>query len=197
MMVQPEMGKSTSTTALAHKGPAAVSKLKRRRPQVQVVTCAAAFPISNKPKRKEEAKWPPSNDAKSNERRDGSDKLLDWHDTVKQVRHLGLTGMVGVQKRNHLDEQYKQLTGRDKKKHQVPLPIVRGIKKKAAARQARLRQEAKEAGIVLPTAKTATLPGTTSSHDRKKDSTNRIHGPAPSIGFMKKGVFRLPSNQKR
>jgi Domain of unknown function (DUF4602) len=187
---------TTTTTTSAHKGPAAVSKLKRRRPEVQVVTCAAAFPISNKPKRsKEEAKWPMSNDAKSSGSRNSSDKLLDWHDTVKQVRHLGLTGMVGVQKRNHLDEQYKQLTGRDKKKHQVPLPIVRGIKRKAATREARLRQEAKEAGIVLPTAaKTATLQG---SQDRKKDSTNRVHGPAPSIGFMKKGIFRVPSNQKR
>jgi Domain of unknown function (DUF4602) len=187
---------TTTTTTSAHKGPAAVSKLKRRRPEVQVVTCAAAFPISNKPKRsKEEVKWPMSNDAKSSGSRNSSDKLLDWHDTVKQVRHLGLTGMVGVQKRNHLDEQYKQLTGRDKKKHQVPLPIVRGIKRKAATREARLRQEAKEAGIVLPTAaKTATLQG---SQDRKKDSTNRVHGPAPSIGFMKKGIFRVPSNQKR
>jgi Domain of unknown function (DUF4602) len=197
-MVQPTI-RTTTTTRSAHKEPAAVSTLKRRRPEVQVVTCAAAFPISSKPKRaKEEAKWPRSNDAKSTESRNSSDNtLLDWHDTVKQVRHLGLTGMVGVQKRNHLDEQYKRLTGREKKKHQVPLPIVRGIKRKAAAREARLRHEAKEAGIVLPTAaKTATLVGS-SNNDRNKDSTNRVHGPAPSIGFMKKGIFRLPSNPKR
>jgi predicted ATPase len=64
------------------------------------------------------------------------------------------------------------------------LPIVRGIKKKAAEREVRELQEAKEAGLILPS---QTLQA--GKKKKEKDKTSRIHGPAPTIGFMKKGIF--------
>lgn len=167
--------------AAVHAGPKTVSK--RLRPPIQVVKCGAAFPISTKPRRPQQ---PPHPSESAKKKKEEDDKLLDWHDTVKQVRLLGSTGFTGQQRRGHQDEQYQQLTGRLKKKHQVPLPIVRGIRKKAAERQARQLQDARDAGIVLPTAPPK------DDKAKKKDSTNRVHGPAPSIGFMKKGVFRVP-----
>lgn len=185
-----------------NKGQTTETKRKRPRPLpvVEVVSCGSAFPISTKPpKASHEANQTDDTDTRHTGKggrksrlKNGDDTLLDWHDTVKQVRELGTTGFVGRQKRDHENDQYKRLTGREKKKHQVPLPIVRGIKKKAAAREARQIQEAKDAGIVMPKAKSQR------DNDKKKgDSTNRVHGPAPSIGFMKKGIYRFKKSENR
>ena len=120
---------------------------------------------------------------------------MDWHDTAKEIRNYGATAFVGKQKRDYEDEQYYQLTGRHKKKHQVPLPIVRGIKKAAAKRDARAREEAKAAGIVLPTSQTKNK----RQEENTYDSTYRTYGPAPSVGFMKNGILRVDNkkNKKR
>jgi hypothetical protein len=128
----------------------------------------------------------PSNPSK---KKQDAPKLLDWHETTKEIRAYGATAFVGQQKRNYQDEQYFQLTGRHLKKQKVPLPIVRGIRKAAAKRNAKLREEAQKAGVVLPK---------TSQEEKKKaaDSTYRSHGPAPSIGFMKHGVYRVNSDKK-
>jgi len=159
---------------MLHKGKPTNQKRPRR--QIQVVSCQSAFPISSKPKA-------PRKEQPIAKKLDT--KLLDFYDTVKEVRSLGSTGFTGKQKGKHHDEQYKLLTGREKKKHQIPLPILRGMKKKAAQREARQLQEAKDAGIVLPTT------ATTSKKKKKLDATSRVHGPSPSIGFMSKGVFRV------
>ena len=116
--------------------------------------------------------------------------LLDWDETVREVRGYGATAFSGKQKRDYDDEQYFALTGRQKKKQKVPLPIVRGIKKAAAKRQAQLKQEAREAGIVLPKSTTAK-----EQKGSKSDSTIRSYGPAPNIGFMKGGVYRVSNNK--
>jgi hypothetical protein len=179
---------------------------KRPRPEVQVVVCGAAFPISTKPPkppRQPESSSVPSKEGGKYDRKrrkpngdhnNRSEQAYNWHDTVKEVRSLGSTAFTGTQKRQHVDDQYKLLTGRDPKKQRVPLPIVRGLKKKAAARQARQWQEAKEAGIVLPTATVAAAAA--KQQKKKKDSTNRVHGPAPSIGFVKQGVYRVSKEKK-
>jgi hypothetical protein len=155
------------------------NRQKKRKRTVQVLTAAAPFPISKKPKR------PPrleSDKASAAQQKDKS--LLDWHDTVKEIRNYGATAFVGAQKRNFEKEQYKLLTGREKKSHHVPLPIVRGIKKKAAQRHEKVLQEAKDAGIVLPKEVLQT------KKEVKKDLA-RIYGPAPSVGFMNKGVLKV------
>jgi len=164
----------------------AVQAAKQRKQQarsVEVVECPGGFPLSQKPNKRQ--REPASVSDTPNEKRPPKSKsLLDWNTTVQQVRSYGATAFVGKQKRNFEDEQYKLLTGRHRKKHQVPLPIVRGIQKKAAARHVRELREAKEAGIVLPTV-------STKRKDKKGSSASDVHGPAPSIGFMSKGVLRL------
>ena len=95
---------------------------------------------------------------------------------------------MGKQKKDFEDEQYFALTGRHKKKQKVPLPILRGLKKAAAKREAKAREEARQAGIILPKAKQET---------KKGDSTYRNYGPAPSIGFVKNGVFKVQGKGKR
>lgn len=161
--------------------------------EVQVFSCPAAFPISSKPASKKRARdgtqgsgSSSTRHASGRKRNDGN--LLDWHDTAKEIRAYGATAFVGKQKRDYEEEQYFKLTGRHKKKPKVPLPILRGIKKAAAKRDARAREEAKQAGIILPKAK---------KEGKKYDSTYDNYGPAPSIGFMKNGVFRVQNKGKR
>lgn len=159
------------------------SKKRKRAREVQVVVCPTGFPVSNK-RKTHTTPLPALNETLNSGDRPNPSRFLDWHDTAKEVRDLGATGFSGKKKRAYQDEQYKVLTGRDKKKHQVPLPIVRGIQKKAAERDARELKAAKEAGIVLPrTANKAKF--------KKSNATSRVHGPAPSIGFMRKGVLRV------
>jgi hypothetical protein len=165
--------------------------------EVQVVKCPSAFPISSKPsegkKRPREVgtgpAWEPTSAKDSSNKKNKKDtSLLDWHDTVKEIRAYGAKAFEGKQKRDFQDEEYFKLTGRHKKKPQTPLPIVRGIKKAAAKREAKARQEAREAGIILPKAKTET---------KKSDSTYQTYGPAPSIGFMKQGIYRVQNLKKK
>jgi hypothetical protein len=176
------MAKSKSIDKSVKK--AAQTQKKKR--DVQVVPCPMAFPISNKPSRKRSRDQKPERrDSNRGDKR--SSKLLDWHDTAKEIRAYGATTFVGKQKRDYEDEKYFSLTGRHKKKPQTPLPILRGIKKAAAKREAKEREEARQAGIVLPKAR---------KEDKMHDSTYRIHGPAPNIGFMKAGVFRVKKKER-
>ena len=175
--------------------PSHENKTKRQTPStVEVVTCAAAFPISHQKR----TKYNPTHHGTDNAThtdapRNGNTKksttttqLLDWNETVREVQKFGAQGWGAATIRSkkygnratlndndaddatttkhsianpilerklfrqHQKEQYELLTGRTKKQHAVPLPIVRGIRKKAVAREARIRQEAQDAGIVLP-----------------------------------------------
>ena len=175
------MTKSSSNQKQSEKS--AAKKVSRPRKPVQVVACGSAFPVSTKPRRPSQPSQPAPKATSS--------KLLDFHETANEIRHYGSTAFVGQSKRQYEDEQFERLTGRKKKKHQVPLPIVRGIRKKRAEREARELQHAKEAGIVLPK-QTKKKAGSSARYD----STSRVHGPAPSIGFMKKGVFRVKGKTK-
>ena len=60
--------------------------------------------------------------------------MIDMDEAIREVHALGSTGFAGKQARKHKEAQYKALTGRDMKRQKVPLPIVRGIKKKRAER---------------------------------------------------------------
>mmetsp|Transcript_15613 Transcript_15613/g.38490 ORF Transcript_15613/g.38490 Transcript_15613/m.38490 type:complete len:176 (+) Transcript_15613:60-587(+) len=163
---------------------------KRQKPkrQIEVVRAPGAFPISTTARARKRSREQTVDRNESQSNSGGrSSKLLDWDDTAKEIRAYGATAFVGKQKRNYKDEEYFKLTGRQKKKPQTPLPILRGIKKAAAKREAKERQEAREAGIVLPKAK---------KDSEKFDSTYRSYGPAPNIGFMKGGVFRVQKKQR-
>lgn len=209
-MTKPATQKGGTSTSVAPPKP------KR---EVQVVTCPGAFPISTKPqsarKRPREDDEGPlsrnigrsSSSDKRNirDKRDGRDKrngsndtssstkLLDWHDTAKEIRAYGATAFVGQQKRDYEDEQHLRLTGRHKKRPKVPLPIVRGIRKAAARREVIAREEARKAGVVLP--KDA-FSAKAEAKKASRDAVYRSHGPAPNIGFMKGGVFRVSDKKK-
>jgi Domain of unknown function (DUF4602) len=184
------------------------------------VSCAASFPISQNRHRHEPGtrsttldraeadKSTSTNAHKTSKKND----LLDWNETVREVHKFGASGWkqdtnlfdptahlaAGTSSlsdrkkhRLHKEEEYKRLTGREMKHHSVPLPIVRGIKKKAKQREQRQLQEAKEAGIILPLTASSFR---TKQEEKKRTNftTNRVYGPAPSIGFVKQGVFRVP-----
>lgn len=158
--------------------------LKAKR-EVKVVKCPSAFPISTKPKKR------PRDDNQNRGENRGSSKdskLITLHDAAKDIRAFGATTFIGKQKRDYEDEKYFQLTGRHKKKNSCPLPLVRGLKRAAARRDTKAREEARQAGIVLPKQK---------EDGAKKSMTDadfRKFGPAPNIGFMKAGVYRAPKD---
>jgi len=165
---------------------------KRQRPQVEVIVCPSSFPTSSTKKARRSSNDRSLSDEGTTRTSTHSknQRLLDWNKTAEEVRSLGATAFVGQQKRSYQDEQYKLLTNREKKQQRVPLPIVRGIKKKAAIRQARQLQEAKEAGLVIPKQQKA--------KKKNDNATNKwnVHGPAPSIGFVSKGMLKLKGKPK-
>lgn len=191
---------------------------KRTREPVQVVSCPSAFPISDKPKQTkqqrsvervvdadgtrkrtrddDERRSSASYNSSSNNNKNGKSSrnsnkhLLDWHETAKEIRAYGATAFERQQKRDYQDEQYLQLTGRHKKKHQVPLPIVRGIRKAAEKREAKRRLEAQQAGIVLPKKAVPAAKKVGKSLQKYQQD-----GPAPNIGFTKNGVYRVSKDK--
>lgn len=144
---------------------------------VEVISSGSAFPLSARPPKPARQNWQEKQSARKKKPLE-----LDFSKASQEIRHFGAKQFAGKSKREYEDEQYFKLTGRKRKKHQVPLPIVRGIQKKAAERDARVREEAKQAGIVLPQPK---------KPKKQHDNTSRVHGPAPNVGFMKKGILRV------
>lgn len=177
-------------------------KKRKRDAPVETVVASTGFPISNRKKRAQSTKATAvhgpaaqstttvSISSTSSTPVIGIDnkkkaKLLDWHQTAKEVRRLGATAFVKQQKRAYQDEEYYKLTGRQRKQQSMPLPMVRGIRKKAAAREAAAAAAAKAAGRVLPQSSKQQQ-----NRDKKKQNRGN-YGPAPSIGFVKKGVLQL------
>lgn len=174
------------------------AKRQQRVVQVQVIACPSEFPgaSTNRQPRQHNNNnndtWttPMMKERNKNKKKDRDG--LSWHETAHEIHALGAQGFQGKQKKRHEAEEYERLTGMKKKQHKVPLPIVRGIQKKAAERQTRLLKEARAAGLVLPT--------TMTKNKRKKkerDRTSDIHGPAPSIGFVNKGVFKYKDRKEQ
>jgi len=180
------MGKNKNKTL-----PDKKSKSGNPKREVQVVTCPSAFPISTKPKKKRPRDDDNDNDNDNGSSRQSKTKLLDWHDTAKEIRAYGAQAFIGRQKRDYQDEQYYKLTGRHKKKPKCPLPLVRGLKRAAAKRDAKAKEEARKSGIVIPKQKDD------SSKKSMSDADFRKFGPAPNIGFMKSGVYRVPKNDNK
>jgi hypothetical protein len=195
----------------------------QERPKVQLVSCPSAFPISVRKSQADHRKRPHGdrgvNNSNSNSNNHNNNhnsnktstsasssnpsttKLLDWHETAKEVRAYGATAFARKKKRKFEDEQYFQLTGRHRKKPKVPLPIVRGIRKAAEKREAKLRLEAQQAGIVLPK-KSLPISANSKKQNGKSFQKYQQDGPVPSIGFTKNGIYRVskdkfPNERKR
>ena len=118
--------------------------------------------------------------------------LLDWHKTAQEIRSLGATALSGHDKRAYEAEQYEKLTGRKRKGQKMPLPMLRAIRKKQQASEAKRVAEARESGVVLANKSTQQQP-----QQRRRQRTSDVFGPAPSIGFMTKGVYRVKSSQDK
>lgn len=167
----------------AAKGTKLAAKKKR---QVQVVTCPSDFPTSSDRRDNNVRSRYHRNDRKQHHQ---DDELLDWNDTSRQIRTFASSAFAGKTKRQYKEEEYERLTGRKLKQQHVPQHITRGIKKKARQRHEKQVQEARLNGIVLPT--------TLKKGDEKSRSNNKNDGPAPSIGYMKQGVYSVKNGNKK
>ena len=107
---------------------------------------ASAFPDFSSFETEPRSIRPKKNDTSRESKNKGIQ--VDFDDTVKEIHQLGSTQFTGKQKKKFQAEQYKALTGRDKKKQKVPVKIVRGIKKAAFKREAKLKKEMKDSGVV-------------------------------------------------
>ena len=110
---------------------------------------------------------------------------VDFLDASREVHELGSTQFTGFQLKLHKESEYKDKTGRTKKRQKIPLKILRGMKAKQAKRTKKTEIEAKEAGIVMATKKKEKKIGY--SERNRRDA--KLHGPSPSIGFMKGGIY--------
>ena len=160
-------------------------KKNTRKPVVVVSAPASAFPDFSSFETEPRSIRPKKNDTSRESKNKGIQ--VDFDDTVKEIHQLGSTQFTGKQKKKFQAEQYKALTGRDKKKQKVPVKIVRGIKKAALKREAKLKKEMKDSGVVTAAKKESQK----KSYSEKNRRDTRIHGPAPSAGFMSKGMLRL------
>jgi hypothetical protein len=159
-------------------------KASSQKREVKVVKCPSAFPISTKAKKRPRSTSSNHNDQSRNKSA-AAPKFLDLHEAAKEIRAYGAQAFIGKQKRDYQDEQYKQLTGRHKKQESCPLPLLRGLRKAAAKRDKKLREEARKSGLVLPKQHEET------SKKSMTDAEFRKFGPAPNIGFMKSGVYKV------
>eukprot|EP00934_Nitzschia_sp_Nitz4_P004217 Nitzschia sp. Nitz4//scaffold78_size91513//84280//84837//NITZ4_004941-RA/size91513-processed-gene-0.97-mRNA-1//-1//CDS//3329558166//4207//frame0 len=175
------------------------SKPSKPKKEVVVVSCPSGFPISKASlsrKRPRDAQTSatatatttPSKPTPSSHK----SKLLDWQEVTQEIRKYGATAFEGKQKKNYQEEEYFKLTGRQKKKEKMPLPMMRGLKKAAAKRDAKVREEARQAGVILPKSDAAS-----NAKAKSRDATYRSYGPAPNIGFMKDGIYRAKNTSKK
>ena len=212
------MAKSPSSAAAARKVASAASggSKKRQRKEVQVVMCPSAFPdfrsIDGSTRRSANSSSRGGAAAAAIRRgfRDGKSSAsvagggngeIDMEEAIREVHALGSTGFAGKQARKHKEAQYKALTGRDMKRQKVPLPIVRGIKKKRAEREARAEAEQREAGVITSTNskkdRDRKKAKAYSQERRKSDSMRTAYGPSPDVGFMKGGVLRVKRDGRK
>ena len=157
----------------------------KRKAPVVVVTAPNAFPDFSKfdpagSKQRKMDRNPTSNTS--------SRLQLDFDMTVKEIHQLGSSQFTGKLKKQHDAEKFRALVGREKQKEKVPVKIVRGIKKAAAKREAKQLQEAKESGLVTVNTGKKKLKKKFSEQNRRD---TKLHGPAPSAGFMSKGILRV------
>jgi Domain of unknown function (DUF4602) len=173
---------------------------KKQRPTVQIVQCQSAFPVSkNKYKKamlepqrpQEDQQQQRTKDGPKNARRQPPTEDLDFAAARREIRNLGASAFVKQQKKSFEDEQYERLTGRKRKGLKVPLPILRGRYKKQVAREAAAAQHAKESGIVLESSSSTNKRQRRQQKSNSNSNESRVYGPAPSVGFVAKGILRV------
>ena len=193
---------------------------KKRRREVKVVVCPSAFPDfttvggSTSRRQQKERGIIPQKDAKESD--DGLE--LDVQQTIREIHKFGATGFQGSQKKTHEKAEYEWLTGRVQKRQKIPTKILVGMRQKALKREERQKKELQESGVVShqvvnkssakakkkrnnkddeAKAGPGLVQGVFGSNSRKNKKGNRrsmdagSFGPAPDVGFMKKGMLRV------
>mmetsp|Transcript_13704 Transcript_13704/g.23301 ORF Transcript_13704/g.23301 Transcript_13704/m.23301 type:complete len:222 (-) Transcript_13704:228-893(-) len=193
---------------------------KKRRRKVKVVVCPSAFPDfttvggSTSRRQQKERGIIPQKDAKETD--DGLE--LDVQQTIREIHKFGATGFQGSQKKTHEKAEYEWLTGRVQKRQKIPTKILVGMRQKALKREERQKKELQESGVVShqvvnkssakakkkrnnkddeAKAGPGLVQGVFGSNSRKNKKGNRrsmdagSFGPAPDVGFMKKGMLRV------
>mmetsp|Transcript_41356 Transcript_41356/g.88134 ORF Transcript_41356/g.88134 Transcript_41356/m.88134 type:complete len:231 (+) Transcript_41356:119-811(+) len=151
----------------------------------------------------------------------GGPPALDVQETIREVHKFGAEGFTGAQKKHHANAEYEQLTGRTAKRQKMPTKIVIGMRKKALKREERHKQELRESGVVSHHTSSNSqgkkkkerskkqseeelgggLRGIFGSNrarntgDRRKMSP-RTFGPAPDVGFMRKGMLKVKQSRR-
>ena len=193
---------------------------KKHRREVKVVVCPSAFPDfttvggSTSRRQQKERGIIPQKDAKETD--DGLE--LDVQQTIREIHKFGATGFQGSQKKTHEKAEYEWLTGRVQKRQKIPTKILVGMRQKALKREERQKKELQESGVVShqvvnkssakakkkrnnkddeAKAGPGLVQGVFGSNSRKNKKGNRrsmdagSFGPAPDVGFMKKGMLRV------
>lgn len=167
-----------------HKHSSLTSKSKSQR-QVEVIKCPQGMPEGFDKKEKRAAATGKSSYSYSS-RKKSKNNEIDFLEASREIHELGSTQFTGYQLKLHKEADYKEITGRTKKREKVPLNILRGMKEKTAQKQKKIEDEAKEAGIIMATKKKDKKK--TFSEKNRRDTN--LFGPSPSIGFMKKGIYK-------
>mmetsp|Transcript_1015 Transcript_1015/g.1439 ORF Transcript_1015/g.1439 Transcript_1015/m.1439 type:complete len:187 (-) Transcript_1015:93-653(-) len=113
-------------------------------------------------------------------------KEIEFLQASKEVRELGSTTFTGYQKKLNQERIYEEVTGMKKKREKIPIKLLRKKKAKYARQTTKLENEAREAGIVIAAKKK-----TEKKYSEEKRRSEKSHGPEPSIGFMRKGMYRV------
>jgi len=167
----------------------------RKRKPVEVVVCPSAFPnfesftSSINPRKKYNKNGVPDKSSFVNPKFKSSSVDIDFDEAVKEVHSLGYGQLTGKLKRQYEADQSKDFTGLKSKKQTQSVKVARLIKKAAVKREARREIEVKESGVIIASKRKGE--SNKKSHSEKNRWETRVHGPSPSIGFMKKGVFRV------
>mmetsp|Transcript_4907 Transcript_4907/g.7454 ORF Transcript_4907/g.7454 Transcript_4907/m.7454 type:complete len:221 (-) Transcript_4907:166-828(-) len=193
---------------------------KKRKREVKVVVCPSAFPdfttvggSTSRRQQKERGITPSQKDTKESD--DGLE--LDVQQTIREIHKFGATGFQGSQKKTHEKAEYEWLTGRVQKRQKIPTKILVGMRQKALKREERQKKELQESGVVShqvvnkssakakkkrnnkddeAKAGPGLVQGVFGSNSRSKKGNRRSmdagsFGPAPDVGFMKKGMLRV------
>ena len=208
-----QSGSSSSGAATKNSG-------KKRKREVKVVVCPSAFPdfttVGGSTSRRDGII--PQKDRRSTKDAATAGLELDVQQTIREIHKFGATGFQGSQKKSHEKAEYEWLTGRVQKRQKIPTKILVGMRQKATKREERQKKEIQESGIVshqmavnkssvkakkkkkdddtTPQAGPGVVQGVFGSNNRKKKGNRRSmdsgsFGPAPDVGFMRKGMLRV------
>jgi hypothetical protein len=183
--------------------------MSKRKREVQIVSCPTDFPdfstVGGSTSRRRSGTKRPSQDHPIKAATQKSPPELDVQETIREIHKFGATGFTGSQQKQHKAEEYERITGRQQKRQKIPTKILVGMRKKAIKREEKIKAEMKESGVVSHRSTAAKKddelrPGqirgvfgaknSRNKGDRRKMSS-RSFGPAPSVGFMKKGMLRV------